>query len=180
MCLSHGCLSLWFHRVVYYYGKDRVNVRELLTRWRKRVALCAADDGRSSSGSKARTKMPPGYVQPGIDGKSGLVKIRDMKDSDEKAAGMEETLIGYKVGLSLEALNACSILWIGPGAGDCRAVFPVWMIVLPMCFEFNLHALWMKSTTKCVMQYAIQALKWSRVWYGWHVEDCMGDPGGLG
>lgn len=105
---GYACpLGLDARRVVYYYGKDRMDVRELLTRWRKRVALSVADGGRSSSnGSRVKTKMPPGYVPLPVDGDRGFDKLRAMQDSDEEAAEDEEEIFGYEVGHRIHGSHA--------------------------------------------------------------------------
>lgn len=79
--------------MVYYYGKDREEKRELLTRWRKRVALAAHSGGRSHRGSP----LPPGYVAPPVEGDRGMDKLRALQDSDEEAAEEEDATFGFEV-----------------------------------------------------------------------------------
>lgn len=120
-------------RVVYYYGKDRVDVRELLTRWRKRVALSLVDGSRSSGGgSKGRSKMPPGYVPPPVDGDRGFDKLRAMQDSDEEAAEDEEALFGYEVSW----VDHCK----------CRGSQEVWGVSGSQCFASLLRNSWRHLT----------------------------------
>ncbi|MEW5304870.1 MAG: hypothetical protein WDW36_007450 [Sanguina aurantia] len=79
-------------RVVYYYGKDRDEKRELLTRWRKRVALAAHSGGRPPWGDR------------------GMDKLRALQDSDEEAAEEEDTTFGFELSPSTSSQPAFDIL----------------------------------------------------------------------